>query len=155
MLENIGHIDNRLSRFFILISRQNNEIYQRSVAEKYVQVLSLMMFYHNSTTKVICLRKKVFRTWFNNFSGLGIAKNLMNIMSCHVFFRINDINSDSYMLQFSCAIIFFNFFLLLKNKKVNFKIYQNRFSVKSVVLRYMKNTAFRCVKQKYHKLLKH
>ena len=111
MLENIGHIDNRLSRFFILISRQNNEIYQISIAEKYVLVISFIIFYHNIKTvlykvmasviysfvgNLICLDYLVIlqqnlsaynnrfgKTKFNDLSGLVIIEFLMNIMSFH------------------------------------------------------------------------
>ena len=52
MLKNVGHIEKRLSRCFNINIFCNIEIHQIYVNKKYVLVISLIMFYDNSTADV-------------------------------------------------------------------------------------------------------
>ena len=83
-------------------------------------------------------------------SGLGIIEMMMNIMSCNdsskLTISIVTITCCSALVPYYLS----KGFLLFKKKKVKFKIYQNKFSRKSILLHYMTKTAFWRVKQKYH-----
>ena len=82
ILKNIGHIDNRLSRFFNLHFKKN-EIYQISVAEKYVLVISLIMFYHNRTTVLYKVIVFVIFSFIDNFIFLDYLVILQHKLSAY------------------------------------------------------------------------
>ena len=69
ILKNIGYIENGLSSFFLNF-KKNTERYQRSVAEKNVLVLSLIMFYHNKMTVAYKLIGSAIYSFVDNFISL-------------------------------------------------------------------------------------
>ena len=106
------YIENRLSRCFNPHFKKNIEIYQIFVAEKYVLVISLVMFYYNRTIVLykligsiiysfiddfLCLDyldtaqqnfsayENMCELFFNEFYGLVIPEIMINIISCNSF----------------------------------------------------------------------
>ena len=60
-------------------------------------------------------------TKFNDLSGLGISEIMTNIMSFHHFFIIDNINSDSYMSYWYCAIIFVKRIFIVEKEEGKFE----------------------------------